>query len=103
MAYKRRTDGNHAEIANGFRQVGCRVHQTHALGQGFPDLTCFDPVSGHIFLVETKDGSLPPSRRKLSPAEARFHEEWDGSKLFIVESLEDVQSVVNNLRSEWSH
>jgi hypothetical protein len=29
-------------------------------------------------LWEVKNGALPPSRRKLTPAEQKFHAQWQG-------------------------
>lgn len=67
----RRTDANHAAIMADLRKAGFRVHDTSALGGGFPDLVVFRPDCG-LFLVEVKDGAKPPSRRRLTLAEAEF-------------------------------
>jgi hypothetical protein len=40
-------------------------------------------------LLEVKDGKKSPSRRQLTDAEQKFHEDWPGDNLHIVTSAED--------------
>lgn len=49
------------------RTLGCIVHETHAVGGGFPDAVCFHPRVGWVFLVEVKadKGSLTPDQQKF--------------------------------------
>ena len=87
-----RTDANHKEIIAAFRKLGCTVADTSRLGGGFPDL-----VVGHadqVLLVEVKDGTLPPSARKLTPDEEKFADEW-GDSYVIVTDLDDVEGIVS--------
>lgn len=90
-----RTDDNQKEIVSTFRQLGCSVETTHTLGSGFPDIVvgCF----GFNLLVEIKDGAKPPSKRKLTPDEERWHQLWTG-QIDIVESSDDVLSLVQKYR-----
>jgi len=84
-----KTDSNHKEIMEVFRDLGCTVFSTHMVGKGFPDM-----VVGHRcinLLVEVKDGSLVPSKRKLTPDEQGFHELWRGT----VNIVETVQGAVD--------
>jgi len=71
-----RLDGNHHEIADYLRNLGWSVVSTAGLGNGFPDLIVGRP--GYSCLIEVKDGSLPPSARKLTLDEKRFAERWTG-------------------------
>lgn len=82
-----RTDSNHTEVINAFRQLGWSVYSTHQLGGGFPDIV----VAKNSFtaLVEVKDGNKPPSKRQLTPDEKIFHENWQG-EIVIIESLDDI-------------
>ena len=70
MSYARRVDANHADIATALREGGAVVVDTSHFGQGIPDLW----VTSHAFTgwLEIKDGSKPPSARKLTPAEEKF-------------------------------
>jgi hypothetical protein len=64
---------------------------THAVGQGFPDLVV--SFRGRNILIEIKDGSKPPSARRLTPDQKEFHESWDG-ELYVVESAEQAIKVL---------
>ena len=64
MKYGKR-DSNHTDIRDALRRVpGCRVFDTADVGDGFPDLVV--GFMGIIRLMEIKDGTLSPSRRKLT-------------------------------------
>lgn len=65
-----KVDRNHAEIVQALRAAGAAVSDTSAVGQGFPDLVC--SYRGAWHLLEIKDGSAPPSARKLTPAQVRW-------------------------------
>lgn len=79
-------DGNHNRIADALRKVGCWVWSTAALGNGFPDLLVL--FRGTHSLLEVKDGSLPPSARKLTPKEEAFWASYPGPK-HVVENVPD--------------
>ena len=70
--YAKRTDLNHAEIRSTLRGIGVHVFDASATGNGFPDLLCM--FRGGIALVEVKNGNRPPSARKLTIEQVRFHE-----------------------------
>ena len=72
-----RVDANQAEIVRDLRAIGCSVAITSTVGDGFPDLVV--GISNLNYLVEIKDGSKPPSARKLTPAQVDFHRDWRGS------------------------
>ena len=98
-----RTDRNQAEIVKALRKEGCTVTPTHAAGRGFPDLAVgirlafSDVVIPFTVLMEVKDWKKPHSRRKLTPAQRRWHSEWLGSRC-VVETVEDALHVVRELR-----
>lgn len=89
-----RKDGNHKEIIQAFRDLGASVFDTAALGFGFPDIVI--GMKGSNVLVEIKDGSLPPSKRKLTPDEIKFHELWRG-KVVIINNVEEVVELIKNM------
>jgi hypothetical protein len=80
-----RIDDNHNEIVGALRDIGATVKST-AILKGFVDIVV--GYRGKNYLMEIKDGSKVPSRRKLTPDEQVFHDEWKGEAL-IVESVED--------------
>jgi len=87
-----RTDGNHAKLIKQMRQIGMSVHSTHAVHDGFPDVVC--GYKGINYLFEIKDPLQPPSKRKLTPDEIKFHDNWKGSS-HVIETIEDVITIIN--------
>ncbi len=103
MRRRAQRDGNHAEIVRLARDVGLLVADTASLGGGFPDLVvgCRKPpcpsCGQHALeMWEVKDGSLPPSRRILTPDEARFHQVWR-EHVRIVATRDDVMRAASAL------
>ena len=94
MRRRGRTDRNHQAIVTGLRKCGITVTSTANIGNGFPDLVA--GWNGRNFLLEIKDGNLPPSKRKLTDDEVRWHDSWRGSVL-VVYSLEDA---INKIQSK---
>ena len=97
MTFRRaaRVDANQVQIVNAFRQLGCSVLMIHQIKNAV------DLVVGKNrknVLVEIKDGSKPPSARKLTEGEHKFMASWFGAAT-IVESLDDVVRVVKELES----
>jgi len=94
-----RTDRNHSEIVAAFRKMGCSVLSLARLGGGIPDLLVSVGVFGYgdTFLIEVKDGSKSPSRRKLTEDQQHFKDNWRG-QLFYVDSVKDVPIIVNAMR-----
>lgn len=84
-----RIDNNQPAIVEALRQIGCTVHPTHMIGSGFPDIIA--GYRGVNFLIEIKDGDKPPSKRRLTDDEERFHEDWRGQ----VATVEDVQGAID--------
>lgn len=82
-----KVDDNQSEIVKHFRMLGYSVATTHQLGKGFPDLVV--GKHGINYLIEVKDGSKEPARRKLTTDEKTFFEEWRGQR-DIIETVDDV-------------
>jgi hypothetical protein len=95
MRVRARKDSNHVAIVKAFRDMGVSVHDTAQLGAGFPDIAI--GIGKVNILIEVKDGQKPPSARKLTPDEVKFHDEWQGW-IEIVCSVDDVINLVNRIR-----
>lgn len=80
-----RRDDNEQDIIKAMRAEGAYVKQIN--DEGLFDLLVSH--RGETLLIEVKDGAKPPSARRLTEAELKFHEEWPGSDLFIVTSVEE--------------
>jgi hypothetical protein len=93
-----RRDANEQAIIKAMRAEGAYVKQINDEGL-FDLLVAYTGPSGfqHTILVECKDGNKPPSARALTPAEAKFHEEWPLSNLFIVISAEHAVALLKTL------
>lgn len=89
--HPKRVDANQPEIVKALRDVGCSVQHLHALGKGCPDLLV--GYMGKNYLMEIKDGSKPPSKRKLTEDEVEWYESWRGS-LYVVGNVTEALLVV---------
>lgn len=90
-----RRDANEGDIIKALRAEGAYVKVINDEGL-FDLLVAYTGPSGfqHTLLLEVKDGAKPPSARRLTDAEAKFHEEWPLSNLFIVTSVEDAVALL---------
>lgn len=84
MRLRARRDANHAEIVAALRAAGRLVLDLAAVGHGCPDLLA--AWGGGMVLLEIKDGSKPPSARKLTADETAFHTLW-GRHVVVVSSV----------------
>lgn len=87
----KRIDSNHRLIVRALRDVGVTVLSLADLGKGAPDIAC--GWRGQNWLFEIKDGSLPPSRRKLTPDEEQFHATWRG-QVAVIESVDEALKAI---------
>ena len=77
-------------MIDALRACGAYVKQIN--DEGAFDLLVF--YRGHTLLLEVKDGDKPPSARALTPAEAKFHAEWPGQNLYIVNSEHEALDIL---------
>lgn len=89
----KKIDRNQPELVEQIRKIpGATVTHTHELGNGMVDI-----IVGYRkknFLLEIKDPLKPPSARKLTEDEEKFHRGWTG-QIAIVETLDDVLKLIN--------
>ena len=71
-----KVDQNQPEIVAALRKIGATVQPLHGVGAGCPDILV--GYRGRNLLVEIKDGSKPPSARKLTPDQVEWHINWRG-------------------------
>ena len=82
-----KVDANQAEIVARFRSLGASVEPLHAVGGGVPDLLI--GYEGQNYLIEVKDGKKPPSARRLTKDQIKWHGSWVG-QVAIIETVEQV-------------
>lgn len=89
-----KVDANHAGIVKALRQAGANVLDLSAVGKGCPDLLVTCVCYPHqMVLMEIKDGSKPPSARKLTPDQEKFHATWPVD-IYTVTNIDEALAVV---------
>jgi Holliday junction resolvase len=86
MRRANRIDANQNEIVDALRAAGAVV-RIISQGEGIPDLLV--GYNGYTMLMEVKDGNKAPSQRKLTEAEQKFFDEWEGGLLVIVNNVQE--------------
>lgn len=85
-------DENQPEIVKALRNIGASVQSLAAVGTGVPDLLV--GFRGTNFLLEIKDGKKPPSQRKLTEDQVKWHQAWMGKPVCVVESTNDALKAI---------
>lgn len=91
-----RTDATHTEIVEALRKAGATVHSLAGVGNGVPDLLV--GVRGITLLVECKDGSKPPSARRLTPDQQDFMRTWKGGPVAVVDGVDAALRVLEAVK-----
>jgi hypothetical protein len=87
-----RVDENQVEITRGLSKLpGIGYWVTSMLGKGFPDLIVAHRCANYFF--EIKNPKQPPSKRKLTPDEQKFHDTWPG-QVAVVETLSEILKII---------
>lgn len=87
-----RVDANQAQIVSALRAAGASVQSLAAVGDGVPDL-----LVGHkgcTYLVECKNGRLPPSARELTKDQIEWHVNWRGGACVVVNSADEALAAI---------
>ena len=87
----KRIDANQSEIVRELRKRGCSVQSLAGVGKGCPDLLV--GRSGVNVLLEVKDGSKPPSARRLTEAQVEWHDAWNGKASIVCNVSEALAAV----------
>ena len=86
-----RVDANHTAVVSALRAAGCLVESLAGVGKGVPDLLVGYADKNHdlqFWMVEVKDGAKAKSAQALTPAQIKWHHDWDGHVVSIVDSPE---------------
>ena len=84
----KRVDSNQPELVAEARKLGAHIQTIASIGHGCPDL--LGAKNGQWFVVEVKDGSKPPSKRRLNENQVKWHQKFD-APVWKWESVEDVR------------
>jgi hypothetical protein len=91
-----KVDANQSDIVDALRSVGAKVQPLHQVGGGVPDLLV--GINGRLMLIEVKDGSRPPSDRKLTPDQVKWHAEWTGHPVYVITDVTQAQAVARGFK-----
>jgi hypothetical protein len=88
-----KVDRNQPEIVKALRKIGAGVLITSQLKKAFDILVFY---RYNTYVMEIKDGELPPSKKKLTDGEQECKEmiESHGCKYHIVESIEEAFKIL---------
>ena len=91
-----KVDANQEAVVIALRAAGATVQSLAAVGNGVPDLLC--QYEGTFYLIEVKDGRKPPSQRKLTEDQVKWHEEWKSAFLGVVESPDEALKFIGAIK-----
>ena len=91
-----KVDQNQDQVVSALRAAGAKVQSLAAVGKGVPDLLCL--YEGTFYLIEVKDGQKPPSQRKLTEDQVKWHGEWKSAFLGVVENPEQALKFIGAIK-----
>lgn len=91
-----KVDRNQREVSQALTQCGAWVIDCSRIGEGYPDLNVVH--RGRVMYVEVKDGSKPPSARKLTPAQVEFHARAaaHGVPVHVVKDIDEALELIKS-------
>lgn len=91
-----KVDANHEQIVSALRAAGAMVQSLAALGKGVPDLLV--GFRYRLYLMEVKDGTKAPSKRRLTTEQLEWQKEWAGYPYAVVHSPEEALEAIQFVR-----
>jgi hypothetical protein len=91
-----KVDANQEQIVEALRTAGATVQTLAAVGKGVPDLLV--GFQGKTLLLEVKDGRRPPSERRLTEDQLKWHGAWRGGPVAIVDGVDAALRALGVLR-----
>ncbi len=90
-----KVDRNQPEIVKALRDIGACVIITSQLKNAFDILVI---AKGKVYIVEIKDGLLPPSSRRLTEGELKCKAKVEaaGGKYHVINSIEEAIKLVSS-------
>ena len=89
-------DANQTQVVESLRAAGATVQSLAAVGQGVPDLLV--GFRGQTVLMEIKDGRKPPSERRLTEDQLKWHGAWQGGPVAIVDGIDAALRILGVLK-----
>jgi hypothetical protein len=82
-----KVDANHGQVVDALKAAGASVQSLAAQANGCPDLLV--GYRGMTLLFEVKDGTKPPSKRKLTSDQEEWIKAWRGGAVWLITSIPD--------------
>ena len=89
-------DANQTQVVLALQAAGATVQSLAAVGQGVPDLLV--GFQGKTLLMEVKDGQKPPSARRLTEDQLKWHGAWRRGPLAVVDGVDAALRVLGVLK-----
>lgn len=89
-------DANQEAVVMALRAAGATVQSLAAVGKGVPDLLV--GYQGQTLLMEVKDGNKSPSARLLTEDQLRWHGNWKGGALAVVDGPDAALRMIGVLK-----
>ena len=89
-------DANHEAVVLALRAIGATVQSLAGVGKGVPDLLV--GFQNQTILMEIKDGNKSPSARLLTEDQLRWHGNWNGGALAVVDSPDAALRIIGVLK-----
>ena len=94
----KRIDGNHFEVVDALRSMSppCFVQSLAGVGRGCPDLLAWWAGRPRWVVIEVKDGTRPPSRRRLNDAQKTWHRlaANHGAEVYVAKSAAEAVAIM---------
>jgi hypothetical protein len=87
-----KVDANQDQIVSVLRAYGATVQSLSTVGNGCPDLLV--GYKNQTFLMEIKDGQKVPSKKQLNDLQVKWHSNWNGGTLALVDSPESALKMI---------
>lgn len=91
-----RIDANQEQVVSALRAAGATVQSLAGVGVGVPDLLV--GYQGKTLLLEVKDGKKPPSERRLTEDQVKWHGAWRGGPLAVVDGVDAALRVLGVMK-----
>lgn len=97
-----KVDDNQNKIVEALINFGCVVESLARIGGGCPDLLVGCPenerhgglIPRRLVLMEVKNPNASPSKRKLTPDQVRWHQDWHGWPVYVVQTPEEAIKII---------
>ena len=90
-------DKNHDTLSMAFVSLACSVADMATCGvDDFPDVVV--GCMGQNYLVEFKNPETAYGRRGMTAGQTRFARDWNGGRVYMATTIDEVAALVQNWR-----